>query len=585
MKDRIKKIFSLDENGLTKVLFNIVCVGGIISGIPAMIVSYLINIDMSQIVAIAVSIVILMASFYVANYRNRVDIGASAMVVVVSLVLFPLMFYTGGGIYGGMGYWFVLGILFNFLMLEGKKNFIILILQILITIGCFADTYLHPYMITPLDSEFAVYVDTVQSILIVSIVIGIIVRFQKKVYNDKMKELEEARADAQRAAEAAREAERVKADFLARMSHEIRTPINAVLGMDEMILRESAEENTLSYAKDISFAGKNLLSIINDVLDFSKIESGKLEIVPVEYDTAGLIRNIYNSFKERAAAKGLELVIRADGSIPRRLCGDDVRLTQILTNLMSNSVKYTEKGSVSLDIRDEERGDGWVKLFISVRDTGIGIKKEDIDKLYVPFERLEKERNRNIEGTGLGMAIVMNLISLFDSELKVESTYGEGSSFSFSISQKIADAEAMGDFMKSTPRIREREEGDQFTAPDAKLLVVDDNSMNLKVIKALLKKNKIVPVLASSGEECLQILAKEKFDLIFLDYMMPVMDGIETLTKAKESGLIPGTTPVVALTADAVMGARERYMEAGFDDYLSKPVEVPQLEEILKKYL
>ena len=581
----MKKIFSVEENGLTKVLFNIVCVGGIVSGIPAIVISYLINIPMMQIITIALAIVALFISFYVANIRNRVDIGACLMVMVVTLVLFPIMFYTGGGIYGGMGYWFVLGILFNFLMLEKKHNVIILLLQVIVTLGCFVDSFLHPERVIPLDSEFAVYVDTVQSIFIVSIVIGIIVGFQRKVYNDKLKELEEARAEAQSAAEAAREAERVKADFLARMSHEIRTPINAVLGMDEMILRESSEENTLSYAKDISFAGKNLLSIINDVLDFSKIESGKLEIVPVEYDTAGLIRNLYNSFRERAAAKNLELKIHADESIPCRLFGDDVRLTQILTNLMSNSVKYTEKGSVSLNIREEERHEGEVKLHICVKDTGIGIKKEDIDKLYVPFERLEKERNRNIEGTGLGMAIVMNLISLFDSELKVESTYGEGSSFSFSISQKIADAGPMGDFMKSATGLKEQENKEHFTAPEAKLLVVDDNNMNLKVIRALLKKNAIVPVLAASGEECLEKLAEEKFDLIFLDYMMPVMDGIETLKKAKENKLIPDTTPVVALTADAVMGARERYMEAGFDDYLSKPVEVPRLEEILKKYL
>ncbi len=581
----MKKIFSVEENGLTKVLFNIVCIGGIVSGIPAIVISYLINIPMMQIIAIALAIVVLFISFYVANIRNRVDIGACLMVMVVTLVLFPIMFYTGGGIYGGMGYWFVLGILFNFLMLEKKHNVIILLLQVIVTLGCFVDSFLHPERVTPLDSEFAVYVDTVQSIFIVSIVIGIIVRFQKKVYNDKLKELEQARAEAQSAAEAAREAERVKADFLARMSHEIRTPINAVLGMDEMILRESSEENTINYAKDISFAGRNLLSIINDVLDFSKIESGKLEIVPVEYDTAGLIRNIYNSFRERAAAKGLELKMHADSNIPRRLFGDDVRLTQILTNLMSNSVKYTEKGSVSLDIREEERREGEVKLHICVKDTGIGIKKEDIDKLYVPFERLEKERNRNIEGTGLGMAIVMNLIALFDSELKVESTYGEGSSFSFSISQKVIDAEPMGDFMKSETRLKDQKNDDHFTAPEARLLVVDDNNMNLKVIKALLKKNAIVPVLASSGEECLEKLANEKFDLIFLDYMMPVMDGIETLKKAKENKLIPDTTPVVALTADAVMGARERYMEAGFDDYLSKPVEVPQLEEILRKYL
>ena len=587
LKETMKKLFSIDgEYGLKKALFNIVAVGGTVAGSLAIMVSALIELPVIQLIAIAMSIVILLICLYIANKLGKVNAGAILMLFAVTIILFPVMFYTDGGIYGGMGYWFVLGILFNFLILEGRSCLIILILQIAATLICFIDSYLHPEHIIALETTLAVYIDTVQSVLITAVVIGIIVRFQNKAYKDKMRELEEAQQQAIQAAEDARAAERVKTEFLAQMSHEIRTPINAVLGMDEMILRESDEKNTLEYAGNIRLAGKNLLSIINDILDFSKIESGRLEIVPVEYDPAVILMNLFSSFNVRSHEKGLELVFEADETLPCLIYGDDVRLTQILTNLLSNAVKYTEKGKVSLKVSDKGHNNGISRIEFCVEDTGIGIKEEDLDKLMLPFQRLETKRNRNIEGTGLGMAIVMNLLRLLGSDLEVESVYGKGSRFRFILEQRIISDEPIGDFRSRAESYNTlTEEEECIYAPDARILVVDDNNMNLMVMTGLLKRNGIVPVLAGSGAECLDILKRSEFDIVFLDMMMPQMDGTETLNRIKEENLIKNGAKVIALTADAVMGARERYLAAGFDDYLSKPLEIGDLETMLRKHL
>ncbi len=388
------------------------------------------------------------------------------------------------------------------------------------------------------------------------------------------------------AADAAMAAGRAKSQFLAQMSHEIRTPINAVLGMNEMILRESKDEKILDYSEDIRSAGKTLLAIINSILDFSKIEDGKMEITPVNYSTADLIHNLENSISERARAKSLDLILEVDETLPKTLYGDDVRLSQVIMNLLTNAVKYTEKGSVTLAIKDAGReGDG-IMLSVSVSDTGIGIRAEDMDKLFESFERLDEKRNRSIEGTGLGMSIVTRLLKMMDSQLKVESVYGEGSVFSFEIKQSISEPYPIGDYSMISFKGREVEKPTvSVYAPKARILVTDDNQMNLKVAKYLLGLNGIDPDLAASGAEALEMTADNCYNIIFLDHMMPKMDGIETLQKLRENKLIDERTAVIALTANAVVGSREKYLNAGFDDYLTKPIEVTQLEAMIYKYL
>ena len=377
-----------------------------------------------------------------------------------------------------------------------------------------------------------------------------------------------------------------KGKFLANMSHEIRTPINAVLGMDAMILRECEDENIREYALNIQNAGQTLLSLINDILDFSKIESGKMEIIPVEYDFSSMIHDVVNMIMMKAEDKGLKMNLSVDSSLPFKVYGDEVRIRQVLINLLTNAVKYTKEGSMGLSVSGTRDGDD-ILLNFEVEDTGIGIKPEDIQKLFARFERIEEERNRNIEGTGLGMSITMQLLKLMDSELKVESEYGVGSKFSFELRQKIISPEPIGNLEERIKKLPSEYKYDvTFVAPNAHILVVDDNMINRKVFISLLKQTKVQIDETESGLECIELVKKNKYDIIFLDHMMPGMDGVETLHQMKKLSDYPcKATPVVALTANAIQGAKEMYLKEGFDDFLSKPIQPEKLENMIVKLL
>lgn len=377
-------------------------------------------------------------------------------------------------------------------------------------------------------------------------------------------------------------ANEIKGRFLSGISHEIRTPINAVLGMNEMILRECEDDQILTYAANIESAGKTLLFLINDILDMSKIESGKMEIIPVEYEPAVLIMDLWNVIYLRAQEKNLKISFFLDETLPRVLWGDDVRIKQIVTNILTNAVKYTPQGSVELHMGYKRLEGDRMSFIISVKDTGIGIKKEDMGKLFECFQRLDEEKNRKIEGTGLGMNISILLLNLMGGEMKVESEYQKGSEFTVIIPQKIICDEPTGDFehVKSLHETVRSKTKAAFCAPDAKILVVDDNVMNLTVFKALLKRTKVNITTADSGKQCLELVEKEKFDIIFMDHMMPEMDGIETFHRLKNN-----TAPVIALTANAVAGAKEFYLNEGFNDFLTKPIDGELLENMIASYL
>ncbi|MGN0386782.1 MAG: ATP-binding protein [Lachnospiraceae bacterium] len=400
---------------------------------------------------------------------------------------------------------------------------------------------------------------------------------------------EKAKEEAERAKEIAQEANRAKSDFLANMSHEIRTPINAVLGMDEMILRESTDSQILEYASDIKQAGSMLLSLINDILDFSKIESGKMDIIPVDYDLGILLSDTIDMIRSRAEEKKLQLELKIESNTPVHLHGDEVRLRQIITNILTNAVKYTPEGKVILTVSGKKVSTEAVQLYVSVKDTGIGIKEEDIGRLFDSFQRVDESRNRNIEGTGLGLSITMRLLNLMGSRLEVESTYGEGSDFYFYLEQKQLDDEVIGEDIQ---KYYENEKGkisistEQFYAPDAKILVVDDNEMNLKVFLGLLKNHGMQIDTAMSGKECLARIEKNAYHIIFMDHLMPEMDGVETLRRIRELKTNRSKDAVIIiLTANAVSGAREMFLQEGFRDYLSKPVIAVKLEKMIRKYL
>ncbi len=377
-------------------------------------------------------------------------------------------------------------------------------------------------------------------------------------------------------------ANEAKSRFLASMSHEIRTPINAVLGMDEMILRESNEKQIRTYASDIMSAGKTLLSIINDILDLSKVEEGKMEIIPVQYDLSSLINDLVNMIRDRAVKKGLKFNVKVDEHIPHLLLGDEIRIRQCVMNLLTNAVKYTEAGEVTMTVSYEKKDQDDIILGFTVEDTGIGMKEEDMENLFSPYKRIEEKRNRSIEGTGLGMSITRQLLELMGSSLSVQSEYGKGSVFSFVIDQEVIKWEEIGNYAARFDGMSEHshEYHELFHAPDAKLLVVDDTEMNLTVIQSLLKRTRVGIDTASSGKDALDLVKDNTYDIIFIDHMMPDMDGIETLKHIRESGMCT-EVPAIALTANAVSGAREMYLEAGFTDYLSKPVDGEKLEKLL----
>lgn len=401
-------------------------------------------------------------------------------------------------------------------------------------------------------------------------------------------ELEKKNIELENAMLDARKASRARDVFLANMSHEIRTPINTMLGLNELILRESQDETIRGYALDIKQAGTVLLSLVSDILDFSKLQSGKMELAEGTYDISSLLNDLINSISVPLRKKKLRLSLDIAEDIPYKLSGDEVHLRQIIGNLLTNAVKYTQKGTVTLHLHWKPLEEETLLLEIAVEDTGIGVKEKDISRIFETFNRLDMEASRNEEGTGLGLAVTNQLVGMMGGKLEVKSEYGKGSVFSFAIPQKIVNQAPLGDFQEQYDRSLKKSISyrEKFIAPLAKILVVDDNAMNLAVAQDLLRKTKLQIDVASSGGECLEMLKRKEYHLICMDHMMPVMDGVQTLHAIREMEDNPSRNiPVIALTANAVVGAKDFYLDAGFEDYLSKPIEPEKLEDMLIQYL
>lgn len=396
-----------------------------------------------------------------------------------------------------------------------------------------------------------------------------------------IEELKEARKHADMA-------NRAKSSFLTKMSHEIRTPLNTVLGMDEMILRESKSEKILEYAAHIKNSGKILLRLINDILDLSKLESGKTRLIEDTYCLADVLHDIINMVSLKRKEKGLALELNIAENIPTKLYGDELRVKQIITNVINNAVKYTDKGKISLRLSWKLVSEDQIELSVQIEDTGKGIRKEDMAKLFAPYERLDEEQNRLIEGSGLGLSITKDLLELMDGRMEVESEYGKGSIFTLHFMQKVLDWTPIGLVTEEEllPCSNDRKRKGNLIAPDVRVLVVDDTISNLVIIQRLLQRTKIRVDMAKSGKDGLRMIAKKQYQIIFLDHMMPEMDGIETLQEIKKLEDNPNSkVPVIALTANAVLGAKDSYLQSGFTDYLSKPVDALALEDMIIQYL
>lgn len=400
------------------------------------------------------------------------------------------------------------------------------------------------------------------------------------------REAEKAKEEAERAKETAQEANRAKTEFLANMSHEIRTPINAILGYNEIIMKETKESATAEYAVNVQAAGRTLLSIVNDILDFTNIDKGQLKLENTPYHVLSLLQDAITYAEYNAQKKNLELRVSIDEKLPRQLSGDIVRLRQVFNNLLSNAVKYTMEGYVELQVTWQQTSDASGIMKVAVSDSGIGMKPEEVERISESFARFAPKQTRDIQGVGLGLTIVTRLLKLMDGELWVKSEAGAGSTFSFQIEQPIAEEQPIGriEYQNSRSLLLQTEDEEEFTAPKARILSVDDNRMNLELFCGILKDTKISVDTAMNGAEALRLLEKNTYHIVFLDHMMPVMDGMETLKEIKERKLCPNT-PVIALTANAVAGEKEMYFDAGFADYLSKPIFGRQLKQMIRAWL
>ena len=413
----------------------------------------------------------------------------------------------------------------------------------------------------------------------------IVAGFVNSLITEQNHRLLDALRKEKRSQQEAEAANMAKSSFLANMSHEIRTPINAILGMNEMILREEKDPAIRGYAGNIQASGNSLLSIVSDVLDISKIESGKLEIIPVDYEVNSLISDCCNMAAGRAKAKELELLVECADNVPMKLCGDETHIRQIIMNLLTNAVKYTEKGTVKLIVSGRFTDGGFV-LKVDVSDTGIGIAEENLPQLFTQFQRFDLQRNRNIEGTGLGLSIVKRLCDLMSGTITARSVLGSGSTFTVELPQKVVDSTPCGGVNLNYSAGAEHEYHHSFEAPEAKILAVDDLPVNLLVIANLLKETRIKIDTAGSGRECMDKCSQQKYDLILMDHMMPEMDGVQTFEKLHGDKSSPNfETPVIMLTANALAGMREQYMDVGFADYVSKPVRGAKLEEAIRRNL
>ena len=551
-------------------LFNVLAlVGGMISLING-ISSYANNQD-SVILGLNLGIAVLSFVLLFYAYKSgRYQFCYVVTTIMIFLMMFPYLFFKSGGYKGGMVSFYIFGILFTVFMLEGKVMFFTSFMEMVVYIATIMIAYQNPQMVVWFSSEKEVVMDLLIGFCASSISVAAVMYLHFRMYNKQQEILEEARIEAQ-------SANKAKSAFLANMSHEIRTPINVMLGMNEMILRESESEEIRQYAKSIERSGSYLISLINNILDISRIESGKMEIEEGKYELRQLLDEVMLIAEKQAEQKSLKMNLIFDKTLPAYLIGDVIHIKQILLNLINNAVKYTKEGQIDIKVSKNEEE---TKLIFEVKDTGIGIKEENLPVLFDAFMRVDSKKNKKIKGTGLGLAIAKQLVEQMGGMIWVESVYGKGSSFFVQLPmKKVSDGKISNVEWKETDERKRR----SFVAPQAKILIVDDNPENLMVTRSLLKRTAVFVDTAASGEECVHKVRQNVYDLILLDYMMPQMDGIDTIRELKKD--VQFHIPVIALTADVTKGIEQTFLREGFCAYLSKPVMWSKLEDLLMKYL
>lgn len=584
MKSFLKRWYTLmygqDVDISERIFCKITSVGGVIA-VLAMIETLMVAEDFLMVASMAVMVLSVLVSIFLTVQLHKVDAAATIMGLVMCLVVFPGIFFTNGGIYGGATVWFTLNIVFSFLMFKGKKLYAFLTLDIVVEVICYALGFFHPEWIRALSSERDVYFDSLFAVIAVGFAVSLMLRFHIRTYSEQREIVERQKAELE-------DANQSQTHFFASMSHELRTPINTIIGLNDMVIRETQDQEALDYSMKIRNASKMLLSLINDILDLSQLETRNMAIAENEYLTRDMFSDIIDMVRVLIQDKELDFLVDIDENIPSKLFGDRKRIQQILINLLTNAVKYTNQGSVTLVAGAEKVSGNEIILQVVVKDTGIGIRKENMKNLYEVFKRVDVRRNARVEGSGLGLAITKQLLDLMGGEITVDSIYTKGSEFAVKIRQKVVNSNPVGDIMASMELVsREKDRYEQlFEAPEGRILIVDDISTNSFILQKLLSATKLQIDVANSGEECLVQTKSKFYHLILLDHMMPGMDGPQTLQEIRkqENGLCR-QTPVVALTANAVSTAQQYYEELGFDAYLEKPVDALLMEKTILSLL
>ncbi|MBQ3559616.1 MAG: DegV family EDD domain-containing protein [Agathobacter sp.] len=511
---------------------------------------------------------------------NYINISSTILGFAIILIALPFIFLKGGGVNSGSGIWLCLGIVYVFIMFSGKKMWLFLVLTLITDIVCYMVSYYYPEVVVELATPFEKHFDSIFAAVIVGLTVGIIMKFQLKIFDNERQLTQEQKKELELLGKS-------KDAFFASMSHEIRTPINSIIGLNELILREEPSAEIQGYAKNIQNASKMLLSLVNDILDLSQLEIQKMELAEKEYSVEEMLHEVVDMMQVRMEEKNLKFVVQVDKNIPSMLYGDERRIKQILLNILSNAVKYTEQGSVTFNCRFEQVDEENISLHISVADTGMGIRKEELEHLFDAFHRINPEKNQKIEGTGLGLSITKHLLSLMQGEISVDSIYTQGSEFTVLIPQKIVDDSPMGEFTtfianKNTATYYSK----SFEAPEARILIVDDDDLNLIITTKLLQDTKMSIDTASSVDECLRKTSKRYYNLILMDYMMPGMNGGELLREVRkqENGLCKDSD-VVLLSANVLVDKQLEYQQMGFDGLLEKPVDAVRLENEVMKHI
>jgi len=536
--------------------------------------------NLREVVVLGSTLVFVPLITLICLHFDRLILATRIIVLCLVLVMIPALFFFGGGLEGGGYLWIIFAFMYAGLVLNGKWRTCIFALIPILAFVCYYVAYRHSELIYP-HSWRMFYQDSFISIVLVGILCYLMTWTQSRI-------LSEQKERAEKEAEKAEELTRSQNRFFSSMSHEIRTPINSILGLNELILRDQeASDDIIRDATGIQGSGKMLLALINDILDFSKIEAGSMDIVPVDYRIGDMLSEIVNMLWLRAHDKGLGFEVSVDPEVPVVLYGDEVRIKQIIINLLNNAVKYTKEGKVELRIESRDRDSDTVELVISISDTGMGIKKEDIPYLFDAFKRVDEGKNRHIEGTGLGLSIVKQLIELMGGNITVSSVYGEGTTFTATIVQVVSDHSQVGELNIHNQQVVKRSNYESsFLAPEVRILIVDDNEMNLEVEKRLLEDTDMGIDTVLSGKAALDQCLKVHYDAIFMDHLMPGMDGVECLELLRnQAGGLNRTTPVIILTANAGSENRDLYNRAGFDGYLVKPVSGEAMEQMLIRHV